>query len=139
MKISIFVVLAALLASPASGVEYGVASVDAGKPTRFDGSFYHGRVSTGEKFDPYMMAMAHRTLPLGTIVRATNKLTGESAYLRVWDRGPCLSKFCRRKRPDLLARIADLTPEAADAIHLAGLGPVVLRVCKRHSGIMICQ
>src|SRR5258708_39242138 len=34
------------------------------------------------------MTAAHRTLPLGSIVRVTNVKTGNSALLRITDRGP---------------------------------------------------
>lgn len=128
-----------LLASQASAAERGIASVDTGKPTPFDGGFYHGRLANGQKFDPYAMSAAHRTLPLGTIVSVTNELTGESAYVKIEDRGPCLSRHCQRSRPDLLRRIIDLTPEAADQIGLRGIGPVVVRVCKvwRDGGVPV--
>ncbi len=122
MRNAIIVILA-LLASPALGLEYGTASVDAGKPTPFDDGFYHGRLANGQKFDPYAMAAAHRTLPLGTIVSVTYKR--QTIYVKL--------------RPDFLKRIIDLTPEAADTLGLPGLGPVAVMVCTRHQGIMVCQ
>lgn len=131
---SFFALAAACLISlQASAAEFGLASVDTGRPTRFDGGFFHGRLANGQRFNPYAMAAAHRTLPLGTIVSVTNKRSGESAYVRIVDRGPCGTAYCQRRRPDLLKRIIDLTPESADAIHLHGLGPVIVRVCKKYS------
>lgn len=123
-------ILLALMA-PALSEERGLASVDTGDPTPFDGANYHGRVATGERFNPYAMAAAHRTLSLGTIVQVDYP-RGQIAYVRINDRGPCLSKHCQKLRPDLKKRIIDLTPEAADIIGLPGIGQVIVRVCKIH-------
>lgn len=136
----IIVALAIFLSSPAFGLELGIASVDAGKPTPFDGGFYHGRLANGQKFDPFAMAAAHRTLPFGSIVSVTHK--SRTIYVKIVDRGPCLSQYCQRVRPDLLKRIIDLTPEAADTLGLPGLGYVEVRVCKvhrSHTPIRTCQ
>ena len=134
--------MAILIASPAFGLEFGIASVDGGKPTPFDGGFYHGRLANGQKFNPYSMTAAHRTLPLGTLVQVTNLRSGQIIYVKINDRGPCLSAYCQKKRPDLLKRIIDLTPHAADELGIQGLGRVSLRVCTIHHGsppIRICQ
>jgi len=53
------------------------------------GAPYHNRRgSNGELYDMNAMTAAHRTLPLGSIVRVTNEKTGQSALLRITDRGP---------------------------------------------------
>lgn len=116
---------------PALSAEHGIASVDNGKPTPYDGGYYGGKVATGEKFNPYAMTAAHRTLPLGTVVQVDYP-KGKVAYLRINDRGPCLSAYCQKIKPDLLNRIIDLTPQAADSIGLPGLGRVTLRTCKTY-------
>lgn len=121
------VVLLSFLASPVAALEYGIASVDDGNATRFDDGNYHHRIATGAMFNPNSMTAAHRTLPLGTIVSVTYK--GQTIYVKIVDRGPCLSQHCQKLRPDLLKRIIDLTPEAADVIGLPGLGYVTIRVC----------
>ena len=36
----------------------------------------------------HAMTAAHRTLPLGSIVRVTNLKTGHTALVRITDRGP---------------------------------------------------
>lgn len=65
------------------------------------------------------MTAAHRTLPLGSIVRITNLTTGNSALVRITDRGPFVE-----------GRIVDLSVAAAKAVdvYLAGLAKVRLEV-----------
>ena len=53
------------------------------------GAPYHNRRgSNGELYDMNAMTAAHRTLPLGSIIRVTNEKTRQSALLRITDRGP---------------------------------------------------
>ena len=50
---------------------------------------FHGqRTSSGEPYDMYAMTAAHRTLPLPTWVRVTNRENGRSVVVKVNDRGP---------------------------------------------------
>lgn len=44
--------------------------------------------ASGELFDPAGLTLAHRTLPLGTLVQITAVATGRSIVARVNDRGP---------------------------------------------------
>jgi rare lipoprotein A len=48
----------------------------------------HQRTATGARFDPEAMTAAHRTLPLGTLVRVTNVNCQRSTVVRITDRGP---------------------------------------------------
>lgn len=139
MRNTIVAAWLALLVSPLSALEYGIASVDDGKATRFDDGNYHHRVATGAMFDPYSLTAAHRTLPFGTLVQVTNLANGRRIYVKINDMGPCKSKHCQRLRPDLLERIIDLTPHAADQIQLHGLGRVAIRVCERRNGLLVCR
>src|SRR6478736_4793748 len=53
------------------------------------GTPYHNRrASNGEVYDMHAMTAAHRTLPLGTIVRVTNPANQKIAIVRITDRGP---------------------------------------------------
>ena len=63
------------------------------------------------------MTAAHRTLPFGTMVRVTNTSNGRSVVVRINDRGPFVK-----------GRIIDLTPGAAHAIGIAGLGAVTVDI-----------
>ena len=60
------------------------------------------RTATGKRFDPDDVMIAHRTLPLESMVEVTDVDTGRTIIARVGDRGP--------GRPD---RVADLSLGAA--------------------------
>jgi len=69
------------LASAAGFRQEGVAS--------WYGTKFHGRkTANGETYNMYAMTAAHKTLPLPSYVRVTNKTNGRSVVLRVNDRGP---------------------------------------------------
>jgi rare lipoprotein A len=90
--------------SPASRANPGKADADLAEPTlpadakplssetgraSWYGPPYHNRKgSNGEVYNMHAMTAAHRTLPLGSIVRVTNLKTGSTALLRITDRGP---------------------------------------------------
>ena len=59
-----------------------------GKVTYYGIEFEGRRTASGERFDPRGLTMAHRSLPLGTIVEVTNNANGRRVQLRVNDRGP---------------------------------------------------
>ena len=62
-------------------VQLGLAS--------YYGPGFHGEeTASGETFDQRQMVAAHRTLPLGSVVRVTNLENGRQVTLRVIDRGP---------------------------------------------------
>ena len=63
------------------------------------------------------MTAAHRTLPLGSIVRVVNVKTGSSATVRITDRGPFIG-----------TRIIDLSLAAAKKVDLVRAGVSQVRV-----------
>jgi rare lipoprotein A len=63
------------------------------------------RGANGEVFDENMLSAAHRTLPMGSLLRVTNTATGQAAVLRVTDRGPFVP-----------GRVLDLSVAASKAI-----------------------
>ena len=66
----------------------GVDRVQTGLASYY-GPGFHGEVTaSGEIFDQSEMVAAHRTLPLGAVVRVTNLENGRRVVLRVIDRGP---------------------------------------------------
>jgi rare lipoprotein A len=65
------------------------------------------RTASGEPYLSRAMVAAHRTWPMGTMVRVTHLHTGQSAIVRINDRGPYIR-----------GRVIDLTPAAASAIGL---------------------
>lgn len=82
-------------------------------------SYYrHGsRTASGEKFNPYGLTAAHRTLKFGTRVIVTHLRSGRSVIVRINDRGP----FIR-------SRIIDLSWGAAVAIGLDKSGVANVRI-----------
>jgi rare lipoprotein A len=77
--------------------------------------------ASGERFDKHKMTAAHRTLPLGTYVRVTNKRNGKSVVVRINDRGPYGH-----------GRIIDLSEAAAKKLDMidAGVAPVTVEVVR---------
>ena len=84
------------------------------------GPNFHGKLtSNGERYNMWDMTAAHKTLPMNTIVKVTNKRNGKVAVVRVNDRGPFVDN-----------RIIDLSKAAAKKIDMIGTGtaPVELEV-----------
>ncbi|MDB1123220.1 septal ring lytic transglycosylase RlpA family protein [Vibrio algarum] len=53
------------------------------------GKKFHGHLtSNGEIYDMYSMSAAHKTLPIPSYVKVTNKDNGKSTIVRINDRGP---------------------------------------------------
>lgn len=103
--------------------ESGIASVDYGRPTRFDGGNFHGLVATGERFNPSVFAVAHCSLPLKSRVIVAYRRRVAIAVVN--DRGPCCTPDCRHNAPlRVLIRKIDLTPALARYLGFPGLGVV---------------
>jgi rare lipoprotein A len=53
------------------------------------GPGFHGRIAAnGKRYNCYGVSVAHKTLPLGSIVQLTNPRNGKSILAPVTDRGP---------------------------------------------------
>jgi rare lipoprotein A len=76
------------------------------------------RTANGEHFRPGGLTAAHRSLPFGTRIQVTNVRTGQSAVVRINDRGPAAKT----------GRSLDLARGAARAIGLHGVGHVAMTV-----------
>jgi rare lipoprotein A len=63
-------------------------ATETGKASWYGPPYHNRRGSNGEVYNMHAMTAAHRTLPLGSIVRVTNLKTGHTALVRVTDRGP---------------------------------------------------
>jgi rare lipoprotein A len=95
-------------------VQQGLAS--------YYGPGFHGReTASGRIFDQTEMVAAHRTLPLGTVVRVTNLENGRAVTLKVIDRGPYGRNF--RK-----GTIIDVSKGAARRLRFIHDGLVRVRV-----------
>jgi rare lipoprotein A len=75
------------------------------------------RTSSGERFDPKRLTMAHPTLPFGTRVRVTNLRNNRSVVVRVNDRGPFTG-----------GRVADVSLAAASLLGMVRAGIVRARL-----------
>ena len=63
-------------------------ATETGLASWYGAPYHNRRGSNGEIYNMHAMTAAHRTLPLGSIVRVTNEKTGHSALVRITDRGP---------------------------------------------------
>jgi len=53
------------------------------------GEYFHGRLTAlGEVYDMNGISAAHKTYPLGTVLKVTNPQNGKSLNVRINDRGP---------------------------------------------------
>jgi rare lipoprotein A len=91
--------------------------VETGLASWYGAPYHNRRGSNGEIYNMNAMTAAHRTLPLGSIVRVTNVKTGRSAIVRVTDRGPFIK-----------GRILDLSLAAAKKVDVWQPGTAMVRV-----------
>jgi len=82
------------------------------------GPNYHAhRGANGQVYDQNGISAAHRTLPMGSLIRVTNIQTGQSAIMRITDRGPFV--------PD---RVIDLSIGAAKAVGVWRPGTAMVKI-----------
>lgn len=74
--------------------------------------------ASGEPYAPEKFTAAHRTLPLGSVIRVTRVDDGKSVQVRVNDRGPYGKK----------GRIVDLSRAAAERLGMQKSGIAQVRV-----------
>ena len=96
--------------------------VETGLASWYGAPYHNRRGSNGEIYNMNAMTAAHRTLPLGSIVRVTNVKTGHAATVRVTDRGPFIK-----------GRIVDLSLAAAKKVDVWQPGIATVRVEVLHS------
>lgn len=90
--------------------EFGIAS--------WYGRFFQGKpTASGQPYNEDAMTCAHRTLPLGSVLRVTNLRNHKSVVVKVNDRGPV---------PD--DRIIDLSRAAADSLGFEQRGVARVKV-----------
>lgn len=79
--------------------------------------YHNRRGSNGEVYNMHAMTAAHRTYPLGSIVRVTNLKTGSTALVRITDRGPFIP-----------GRVVDLSLAAAQKVDVVRPGVAKVKV-----------
>ncbi|MEW6248778.1 MAG: septal ring lytic transglycosylase RlpA family protein [Nitrospirota bacterium] len=131
-KIRILILLAvgglSVLTGGCSYLPKGETDLDLGIKERGIASWYggqfHGKTAAnGEIYDMTALTAAHRTLPLGTVVRVINVLNGKQVRVRINDRGPYVG-----------GRILDLSYAAAQELGMVegGISVVQLEVIGDH-------
>jgi rare lipoprotein A len=80
--------LVALLAGAGTATSRGKPPAQFGLASWYGPGFHGEETASGEIFNQRAMVAAHRTLPLGTVIRVTNLENGRRVTLRVIDRGP---------------------------------------------------
>ncbi len=75
------------------------------------------RSANGDVYDGQALTAAHRTLPMGTLIRVTNLTTNQAVTVKVTDRGP----FVR-------GRVLDLSTAAAKATGVYRMGVAQVRI-----------
>jgi rare lipoprotein A len=92
---------------------------ETGFATWYSAPYKGRRAANGQVFDDDAMTAANRTLPMGSLIAVTNLTTGQTAVMRITDRGPFVQ-----------GRILDLTIASAKAtgVYRAGLARVRMDV-----------
>lgn len=93
------------LAEPAISPNARPIDTEFGKASWYGPPYHNRRGSNGEVYNMHAMTAAHRTYPLGSIVRVTNTKTGSAALVRITDRGPFIP-----------GRVLDLSLAAAQKV-----------------------
>ena len=94
--------------------------VETGHASYYGAKFDGRRTASGERYDPRKFTAAHKSLPLGTIIRVTRTsggADGPSVEVRVNDRCGCTH-----------GRIVDLSRAAAQRLHMLNDGVASVRV-----------
>src|SRR5580704_1768647 len=92
-------------------------ATEIGRASWYGPPYHNRRGSNGEVYNMNAMTAAHRTLPLGSVVRVTNVKTRHSVLVRITDRGPFIP-----------GRIVDLSLAAARKIDVVQPGVAEVKV-----------
>jgi rare lipoprotein A len=119
------VVASAVLLGCASDAEarrpaHASREIESGDASYYGPKFDGRRTASGERYDPRKLTAAHRSLPLGTLIRVTRTsrgADGPSVEVRVNDRCGCTH-----------GRVVDLSRAAAERLHMLNVGVVPVRV-----------
>ncbi|MCL4246002.1 MAG: septal ring lytic transglycosylase RlpA family protein, partial [Candidatus Dadabacteria bacterium] len=90
-----------------SGYVIEEGSVQVGIASWYGIDEHNNYAASGERFSKYAYTAAHKTLPLGTVVRVTNLENGRDVIVEINDRGPFVK-----------GRIIDLSHSPAEAIDM---------------------
>ena len=102
LVLSLGILLSACSWVPKGAPQLDVGIEDRGVASWYGGSFHGKQAANGELFDMEGLTAAHRTLPLGSVIRVVNLANGKFLHVRITDRGPYVNN-----------RILDLSRGAA--------------------------
>jgi rare lipoprotein A len=108
---------AADLAEPTLPADAKPLATETGLASWYGPPYHNRRGSNGEVYNMHAMTAAHRTYPLGSIVRVTNVKTGQHALVRITDRGPFIP-----------GRVVDLSLAAAQKLDIWKPGVAAVKV-----------
>jgi len=111
------------LAEPVVPANAKVLETEIGLASWYGPPYHNRRGSNGELYNMHAMTAAHRTFPLGSIARVTNVKTGNSALVRITDRGPFIP-----------GRVVDLSLAAAHKVDVWQPGVAEVKVELMQSG-----
>lgn len=127
LSLAVAALLASLLgacAAPRYKMDYPVGYRERGLASWY-GKDFHGRpTSSGEIYNMFDLTAAHKTLPLGTLLRVTDLDNGRAVRVKVNDRGPFVGD-----------RILDLSFGAAQSLGVvaAGIAKIEIEVIGREA------
>jgi len=90
---------------------------ETGRASWYGPPYNNRRGANGQVFDQNALSAAHRTLPMGSLLRVTNLQTGQTAVMRVTDRGPFVP-----------GRVLDLSVASAKAVGVWRPGTADVRI-----------
>ncbi len=97
---------------------FAIKSVQSGKASWYSVRTNYGtRTASGERLNNDAPTAAHKTLPMGTMVRVVNESNGKSEVVKITDRGPYVK-----------GRIIDVTLGIAERLGFAQHGIAKVRV-----------
>ncbi len=99
-----------------------------GRASWYGGDFQGRETASGEDYNMTDLTCAHRSLPLGTLVRVTNLVNRKSVVVRVNDRGPYFG-----------SRVIDLSYAAAHFLGFSGTAKVRLDILNQASELASIQ
>jgi rare lipoprotein A len=94
--------------------------VQNGIATWYGGRHAGHKTASGESFNVHELTAAHRTLPLGAVVRVTDLKTGRAVVVRINDRGPNAHARSRA--------VLDLSESAANVLEMRKRGVCRVRI-----------
>lgn len=114
---------------PKGDPQFDIGIKDRGIASWYGGQFHGKQAANGRVYDMEGLTAAHRTMPLGSIIRVRNLENGKYVFVQVTDRGPYVN-----------GRILDLSHAAAVRLGMerGGLAHVLIEIVgERRPGALL--